>query len=160
MEKQGSCVFPPVRVALTWGVVLISLAAPVYAAKSKLDKALTDRLSSGTTGSVQVIITTVPGGTNVVRSKLLAKERTIKFEHPGINAISVTVDAGDLSDLAGDPAVVSVSIDAPMQSHATVLTGSDSLVTLDMLRTMIGGTSSGLTGNGVGVAIIDSGLRD
>ena len=35
----------------------------------------------------------------------------------------------------------------------------DALVTLDVLRTMVGNTT-GVTGQGVGVAVIDSGIQD
>ena len=136
---------------------LLGLPGSANAAPPKLDKMLQVGAASGATGQVQVIITAVPGKRDAVRTRLYAKGRPITAEHPTINAISATVDAGDLADLAGDPSVASVSLDAPVNAHAT-LTGADSLVSLDLLRAMVGGTATGLTGRAVGVAIVDSGI--
>jgi serine protease AprX len=137
---------------------LLTLTTPAAAAKPKLDRALNDAVDSGVTGQLSVIITAAPGSREKVRAKLVAHEKAIKLEHPAINAISATIDASDLADLIADPAVASVSIDSPVQAHETALTGRDSIVTLDMLRPMLGTTATGVTGRGVGVAIIDSGI--
>ena len=147
------------RVALVAGATILALVDPASAAKGKLDKALSDGLSSGASGPVQVIITAAPGQRETVRGKLVSRNLTIKVEHPELNAISATVSMADLSALAGDPAVASVSIDARVDAHQTALTGADSLVTLDVLRPAIG-TPAGVSGANIGVAIIDSGFMN
>src|SRR5260370_32954527 len=91
---------------LTAALTLAAYAFPAVAAdkKPKLDHALQHALKTGI-GSVDVIIRVVPGGHDVVRSTLVGKGRTITGEHPSINALSATVDAGDLAELVTDPLV-------------------------------------------------------
>src|SRR6266705_3281419 len=142
---------------LTAAVLLAVSAVPAAAAdkKPKLDQAVTQSVS----GSLDVIIRVVPGGHDAVRAKLAAKGRAVTGEHASINALSATVDAGDLAGLDRDPLVASVSLNAVVHAHETA--GSpDAIVTLDMLRPMVGSTATGATGKGVVVAVIDSGLQD
>src|SRR6266513_4281425 len=142
------------------------LAAAVMLAVSGVPAAATDKkpksdqaVSQSVTGSLDVIIRVVPGGHDVVRAKLAAKGRTVTGEHASINALRATVDARDPADLDRDPLVVSVSLNAVVHAHETVASPAspDAIVTLDMLRSIVGSTETGATGQGVVVAVIDSG---
>jgi serine protease AprX len=157
----------PLRVALVACAALLAFANPASAQRGKLDKALRSRVDLGRAdrsgsdgGRVRVIITTTSGQRQAVRGKLTRKSRAINAEHR--HAFTATVDVKDLAELANDPAVVSVSIDAPVFANQTSAgTGPDSLLKLNLLRSAIRSTSSiGVTGAGVGVAIIDSGISN
>src|SRR4029453_17567059 len=82
--------------------------------------------------------------------------RKVTGEYRNIGAVGAAVDAQDLAALVADPAVTAVSLDARVRAPA--LTGTDSLMTLDLVGADLGSLSKGVTGNGVGVAIIDSGI--
>src|SRR5436190_18805910 len=133
---------------LTAAVLLAVSAVPAAAAdkKPKLDQAVTQSIA----GSLDVIIRVVPGGHDAVRARLAAKGHAVTGEHASINALSATINAGDLADLDRDPLVASVSLNAVVHAHETA--GSpDALVTLDRLRPMVGSTAKAVTGVGVAV---------
>src|SRR6266511_3473681 len=125
------------RFLVTAAMLAVS-AVPAAAAdkKPKLDQAVSQRGA----GSVDVIIRLVPGGHDGVRAKLAAKRRAITGEHASINALSATVDAGDLADLDRDPRVVSVSLNAAVHAHQT-LASLDAIATLNVLRPIVGSTA-------------------
>ncbi|HKC56219.1 MAG TPA: S8 family serine peptidase [Vicinamibacterales bacterium] len=126
----------------------------------KLDKALQEALRRAGGGQVPVIIQTTDAGRVAVARTLAAKGHPIAGEFRNIGAISAAVDVADLAALVADPAVTAVSLDAPIAAHAT-LPGPDSFVTLDAVRNDIGSRAlTTLTGRGVGVAVIDSGIAN
>src|SRR5438876_5664869 len=149
---------------LVAAVILAGTAVPAAAAdkKPKFDQALEHAVSKRVTGPLDVIIRVVPGGHDAVRGKLAAKGHAVTGEHASINALSATVDARDLADLDRDPLVVSVSLNAVVHAHQTVASPAspDAIVTLDMLRPIVGSTETGATGQGVVVAVIDSGIQE
>src|SRR5258707_5540190 len=150
---MSKCVY--VRL-LSAALIVASIAIPAAAKdKPKLDQALR-RAANQPTTELDVIIRTVPGGHDLVRAKLVAKGRKVSGEHVSISAISATVAVGDLADLDRDPLVASVSINAVVRAHQ-VASDQDAFVPSGMLRTMVGATTLP-TGQGVGVAIIDSGI--
>jgi serine protease AprX len=146
---------------LSAALILVGCATSVDAAgkKTKLDIALQQSVRRGETGSLDVIISAVPGRRDAVRAKLTVKGRNITGEHGSINALSATIDVRDLADLNGDPSVASVSLNAVVRAHQTV-PSSGALLTLDLLRPIVGSPATGVTGRGVGVAVIDSGLAN
>src|SRR5258705_867951 len=126
----------------------------------KLDKALQEALRRAGGGQVPVIIQTTDAGRVAVAGTLAAKGHPIAGEFRNIGAISAAVDVADLAARAADSAVTAVSLDAPIAAHAT-LPGPDSFVTLDAVRNDIGSRAlTTLTGRGVGVAVIDSGIAN
>src|SRR6187401_3313976 len=139
---------PPKLFVWSLLVALLALPAPAFSAKHKLDKALQKAQAQGESGPVRVIITSTNPG--AVRDKLTAKGKMIVAEHGTINAITTIVDSSDLKDLANDPGVVSVSLDAVVRSHQSASGNDDALVGLDLVRSIVGASSTGLTGNGVG----------
>ena len=96
----------------------------------------------------------------------------IRADHGFINAFSADVDEKDLARLAADPRVESVSFDETMQGDQVALddpltliaqrTARDQTQTTPnpaALRGTLGLNGSPWTGNGVTVALIDSGLE-
>jgi len=142
-----------VTAALLLAIAIVPAAASDK--KTKLDHAV----GQSATGPLDVIIRVVPGGHDAVRAKLAAKGRTVAGEHASINGFSATIDARDLADLDRDPLVTSVSLNAVVHAHETAAS-PDAIVTMDMLRPIVGSTAAGATGQGVVVAVIDSGFQD
>jgi len=125
--------------------------------KPKLDRALEHAADRKSKDRQPVIIQIVPGGELAVRGRLAALGRKITGDFRNIRALGAQLNATELADLVANPAVSGVSVDGLV--HADALTGTDSLLTLDLVRADIGSLSKGLTGNGVGIAIIDSGIN-
>ena len=161
----------------TWAVVatLVTLQAPVmFAGKSgppkrraRIDRQI-ERIeqSAGTTATVSVIVR--PDGTadwasllKTLRSKGIRVGRQAWRSR----AISLKVSPSDLAWLESLPGIESVSIDAPVVSAP--LAAQDFLSPADLaraakkasdLRSQLGLTDADPTGNGIGIAIIDSGI--
>ena len=121
---------------------------PVY--PSKLDHVL----RGGATGEIQVIVRARPGMTGLLRAHLLGRGTVLK-DHALIGALTARVPASRLSDLDGDAAVDSVSLDAPM--IATTFTNAQTGPGVELVPSL-GLPVPGVTGHGVGVLVIDSGL--
>jgi subtilisin family serine protease len=128
------------------------------AAKSKGKSQKLDRFLAGLSadaGDVRVIVTAAKGRRDDVGQTLARKQRHIIAEHTSIDAFSVSVPAGALEELVADPAVAHVSVDAPIKSFAVNEVG---MLNTNMLLPTLALPYSGYTGNGVGVAVLDSGI--
>jgi serine protease AprX len=160
----------------------MALAAPSYAAAqgtsrkpkgASVDRVLRDaeRLPE----KVRVIVQYRPGTRNGVSKRLAENGARVRHHHQGIGAIAVELPRGLLKHLASDPDVVGLSSDAIVGSEQ--LSGGDSLDGQSILRSAALTSSVNLstsfdaqslrstlgiqtadTGDGVGVAIIDSGI--
>jgi serine protease AprX len=128
-------------------------AAP---SKSKLDSAL----QIPPAGLVRVIVSTKSGQRDAVAFRLMMRGRWPKDRYSVIDAIVADVSAADLAMLAADPRVTSVSIDAVVKSATSGPSSAfySSAFSQATLLPTLGLPIQGVTGNGVGVAVIDSGL--
>jgi len=112
----------------------------------------------GATGEVQVIVRARPGMKGALRAHLLHKGTILK-DHALIAALTARVPASCLSDLEGDAAVDSVSLDAPMTATAAASPQPSAQTAPGaQLVPSLGLPVQGATGRGVGVLVIDSGL--
>src|SRR5215471_11872748 len=143
---------------ITVALIAGTFVTPATGGPRKLDHAL-QQIATHANGTVDVIVRVVPGTEDNVRGRLTKNGRALKAEHPSIHALTATVAVSDLANLADDPSVASVSLDAEVSAHQT-LSGPDSLIPLNVVRTLIGSTATGVTGQGVGVAVIDSGFQN
>jgi serine protease AprX len=153
----------------------------------RLDTMLRAVVDAGASQSQRVIIRVRPGSRSEVRKNLAAHGDQILGEHESIDALSAVVHGNDLAELAANDAVLSVSADAIVRPHllggllgvvggllkavvgvvglvVNVLlpNGADTEGPVAMpavLRQTLGVDGSSLTGRGVGVAVIDSGLE-
>ena len=134
-----------------------SASAPAIAAErhSKLDKVLQDSLGRDDR-TQSVIVRTEPGSRDAVRRWLRFHGALIIAEHPSLDALTVKLRAHHLVALARNPNVVSLSSDAEVTSFTDLRLAT---ATTTLLRATLGLESSGLTGVGVGVAIVDSGIE-
>jgi serine protease AprX len=150
------------RAVSAWAALCVCLclgAAPATVAGAqqphtvKLDGAL----AALSTGLVRVIVRTEPGQDGAVADGLRGRGQPVLKKHSIIDALTTEVPVEDLALLTGDPAVASVSLDALVTGSAESSSGP-STPSSTLLATL-GLPLDGLTGKGVGVAVIDSGVE-
>jgi serine protease AprX len=151
----------------------------------RLDANLRAVLNDSTPDPQRVIIRVRPGSRPALRNSLTAHGDQILGEHESIDAVTAVVHGGDLATLADSDGVLSISSDAIVRPHGLLggLLGgvvgglvklvvgvvniilpnladtSGPVVAPAVLRQTLGVDNTSLTGRGVGVAIIDSGLE-
>ncbi|MGH9372239.1 MAG: S8 family peptidase, partial [Vicinamibacterales bacterium] len=163
---------------LTIALCLIGLTAPVWAQgrRSKLDKVLRE---ARTRGSVQrVIIQTRAGSRAALKRALQQHGDVVRDEHPGLNALTVDLHGEDLAALDADPSVLAVSIDAevtafgagtpngrkaprlsePSRDRKPARPGGLKPQVREELRDTLGLSLVPFAGNGINVAVVDSGI--
>jgi serine protease AprX len=152
----------------------------------RLDARLRVVAESGTDQPQRVIIRVAPGMRGAMRRALSEHGDTVLADHASAEALTAVVHADDLEALAAAESIVSVSVDAVVRPHgllggllgglvevATGLVGgllntvgtildpadmSGPPVPPQVLRDTLGVDSS-LSGRGVGVAVVDSGVE-
>jgi serine protease AprX len=103
----------------------------------------------------RVIVRYKAGAESTVQERLRRRGHQPSRRFRRINAFGLQIDRVDIDALATDPEVVGISSDAPVRGHA-----SDSSVYQpdgQQLRQTLAITKT-LTGSGVGIAVIDSGI--
>ena len=152
-----------------WGAALLLWLVPAagHASSGKGSGKHGARIDSGSArGQRTVIVTLKPGRKDAVRNKLQRRGRNVYGDHTLVEALSVRVDDEGYSDLANDPDVESIAYDAPVTASSD-WSWSDWSSFWDLPRpTDYGyitpraflGLDGSVTGAGIGVAIIDSGI--
>ena len=137
--------------------VLLTMSVPVFAGTGrhiKLDLALQawKSRSGGSDQQQRVIVHLKAGARAGFVQRLKSRGAQLRREHAFLEDVTIDVPRRGLQSLEDDDDIESISIDAPITPHATVApTGA-------VLRSTLGLVSSGPTGSGVGVAVIDSGI--
>jgi len=121
--------------------------------------------------AVPVVVRTAPGATAAVESRVVALRGTVRGAVPLVDGVVATVPASSLRALAASPGVLSVAPDAPVRFASTAGTtwesaGATTLAaTSDLPRnTYLASTGAkslqdrGVTGKGVTVAVLDTGI--
>jgi serine protease AprX len=144
--------------------ILVSGPAHIASADDlhpKLDPAVEAALAQATaTTMVRVIVNARSGNTSALRSKLLALGATITAEHPIFGELTANMRALDLAILEADPTADHVSLDWIVRSTAAPTAPPTPLPPIDnLMLATLGLPSPTITGKGVGVAVIDSGLQ-
>jgi len=153
------------------GVAVCVIAFPGSAASQtdKVDRALRDAIQAGAQ-TQHVIISVKPGYRPTVRQALEDHGDLVKADHVSIEAVSAEVHAGDISQLALQPWVEGVSLDADVFAEQVWGIGAPTLpppsspinAPNTRLRESLGlaavAGAGSPTGKGVVVAIIDSGI--
>src|SRR5437773_2782269 len=97
---------------------LTAVALPTTAApkphKTHVDEGVSRAVAHG--DRARVIVRTKPGASSAMRGRLELRGKHVRTEHPGIDALTVTVDASEIRHLALDPAVESISLDANLSA--------------------------------------------
>jgi serine protease AprX len=153
--------------------------------KSKLDKALRDAARHPAM-SQRVIIQTRPGARAALKRSLQAHGDVIEAEHPSIDALTVNLHGADLAALEANPHVLAVSIDAEVttlgarakrreakydaraaareakadaKARGSILKNVKKNGAVDLLRRSLGVDVLPMTGSGISVAVVDSGIE-
>ena len=148
--------------------------SPIEAAasprKPKLDLNVQQALRRGS-GSERVIIRTVSGQRGALAAGLRKRGHKVYGDHPGIDAVSADLPVEAIRQLAGDPAVASISADADISAlggskkpsttagSTTTTSSSMTFTSASALLTTLGLGEFGM-GATIGVAVLDSGLQD
>ena len=181
--------YASLRVA-TAVALLIAMSAPVRAGAprtpphrvDRLDARLRAALDANTSEPERVIIRVRPGSWPTLRDRLVAHGDQILGEHESLDTLTAIVHHEDLTVLADNDAVLSVSADAIVRPHGLlggvlgvvggllkVVVGlvelpngadtSGPVVAPAVLRQTLAVDSTSWTGRGIGIAVIDSGLE-
>jgi serine protease AprX len=158
--------------------VLVACAASLTSAQtstSKIDRALQDALLTGA-ATQRVIISVKPGYRASVRQALQAHGDLIRSDHPSIDAFSAEIHSSDVGELARQPWIDGVSIDATVfavgerddrdargagKGRGAAKTGPAPSTLVTHLRETLGlppSAATTSTGEGIVVALIDSGI--
>ncbi|MBI4486820.1 MAG: hypothetical protein HY655_12485, partial [Acidobacteria bacterium] len=139
------------------GLVLLAAPEPMAAqsGRAHVDTGVAAAIARGGDAPTRVVARVAPGARAALTAKWRGQGHRVVREHPGISAVTLELPAKALDALAREDGVLGVSLDAPVKSH------SDSGVPVSgvlVAQTLGLGTSAGLTGAGVGVGIVDSGI--
>jgi serine protease AprX len=131
---------------------LVAHAQPPQRKVEKLDERLARSVRSGDLDTKRVIIrTTTSTGIPGLTSTLKGKRHSVLRSHRSINALTARVPVAALKDLAQLAYVESISIDAVVKAEDYTWNST--------LRGTLGLPLSTTGGDGVGIAVIDSGIE-
>jgi serine protease AprX len=151
--------------ALTLGAVVLALNSPAHAQNGKsnrprTDRAIEDALRHGRDTSVIVRYKDAAAGERIKQQK--SGKRRLLREHKAMRAVSMKVNHRALRELLEDEAgdVLSVSYDAPVQGNLLgLLAPPPTAVSIDGSGAKAARSRYAVSGSGVTVAVIDSGLK-
>jgi serine protease AprX len=103
---------------------------------------------------VPVIVQTVGDPSDLQLVKVKLKGGVVKTRHSSIQGYSASVPAAAIEDLADDPEVEHVSLDAPVHAFMDVAIKA---IRADVALKDV--DNAGLDGSGVGIALIDTGVQ-
>src|SRR2546426_6359649 len=152
----------PVRIghraaAVGIGLALMAMALPPAAAdgpggKGRISRELESHLRvSAPDDLIPVIVQTGALPTSGHMARLHGRGGTVKASHLSIRGYSGQVPAAQLRDLANDPEVEEISLDAPVHAFLDIAIKA---IKADVAVA----ASGGLDGTGVGIALIDTGV--
>ena len=128
--------------------------------RSKLDRVLRKAADANDSAPQRVIVRTRAGRATDVEERRKKHGDRIEAVHRRINAFTATVHGEDLSALERDPDVEAVSIDAILNAENAVQESADEdAQSENLLVSALGLADTPYEGDGVGIAVIDSGLE-
>ncbi|MEP7081974.1 MAG: S8 family serine peptidase [Chloroflexota bacterium] len=110
---------------------------------------------------ISVIVREAPGSGSLPEQLVESSGGTVTRELPIIGGFAAELPRGALARVAADPAVVSITPNAPLQMQGSNYSPGSDVGSMHSTMRLIGANSfwsSGFTGSGVDVAIIDSGV--
>ena len=113
------------------------------------------------TPSIPVIVRAVPGATDSVQRAVVALGGTVRAQLGLIDAVAAELPAADVERLEQAPGVHSVTENYSLRPLSSGLPGDEQLGSMVNLAKMVGADDMwrhGLTGRGVDVALVDTGV--
>jgi len=150
------------RPLVVFAVAICACASPAFAQGNshKIDQAVRNALTSNPNASQRVILTARPGSRAALKQTLKSRGATILSENAALNVLTAQVAGGDIPRLIEDTTVTDISTDSLVQTNAKPDAGGSTTAALvSAVRETLGLSSSQYTGNGIGVAVIDSGVK-
>ena len=128
--------------------------------EQKLDAALRVWSRNGGSPTARVIVTTTPGQTGLVGTLVSLLGGLLHGLLPGVNALVADVSQVTLGLLLLDPRVTSISLDTPVLAiDGNLIAPLDGATDDDApLRAAMGLAATTPAANGIGIAIVDSGI--
>ena len=124
---------------------------------AKLDESLHRTLDRTSQGRIGVIVRASSAARRHQWRETLQKHGDVlKTEHHVVGAFGAQIHAVDIGVVASDPGVQSVSLDAVVGAHQSPVDAA--YVSPEIIRETLGFSSS-WTGEGIGVAVVDSGIE-
>jgi serine protease AprX len=137
----------------------VALRATADDSHPKLDPAVEYALGQATdTSTVRVIVTAAAGKYSTMRTHVVGTGRKIDAEHKAFNMLTAELRKADISMLESDVAAARISLDHTVLSTGTTTSSAVTPIDYGMLGTL-GLVTPTVTGKGVGVAVIDSGIQ-
>ena len=132
--------------------VLAAPAAQSGQAGAKLTRDVTEKIrAAGADDLLPVIVQTVDEPSPAHFARLHGRGGAVKSRHQSIHGYSARVPAAQIEALADDPEVQHISFDSPVKAHMDIAAKA---VKADLAFV----DSGGLDGQGVGVAVVDTGV--
>jgi serine protease AprX len=133
--------------------------APLPGDEHKLDAVLRAWARNGSSSSQPVIVTSTPGADGPVGALISNGGGRLKRMLPGLSAVVADVPRGLLMQLARDARVQSISADTPVLAiDGNLVSSAGAKDDSASLRASLGLPPSNPSADGIGVAIVDSGI--
>jgi len=139
-----------------WGRTFLTLCAVMLSASlalARTSKVSTDLAGTYVSGNVDVIVQFDQVPTDSYHEKVLKRGGVVKRKLGSFKGAAYSMPAAELEELAKDPNVLFISPDRPL-AHATNAVNDYHAASINATYAW----SSGLHGNGIGIAVIDSGI--
>jgi serine protease AprX len=120
--------------------------------------AVVDPALDAARGAVRVIVSAVPGAVSSLTGAVRSSGGTVREPLPIADAVSATVPASGLDDLAADPRVRAITLDRMGRFDAYSFDDTTSQSNFVTSTGAGRAWQQGYTGRGVGVAVIDTGI--
>ncbi|MGH9222501.1 MAG: S8 family peptidase [Acidimicrobiales bacterium] len=116
-------------------------------------------LSTPLKGDVRVIVQSLEGASPATQKAITKAGGTVTLDLPLINGVAATLAAAKVADLAAVPGIRAISLDRPVTVQSDGGGGSANSVYRQVVRADEA-WDAGLTGSGVTVAVLDTGIAD
>jgi len=145
-----------VVIAVLWGLSWSSPASG-QGLHPKLDSGLSFALTQASdTSTVSVIVTATAGKYSTAKTRVGKK---LVAEHKFINALTAKLAKSDVQTLEADASVMRMSLDHAVRSTAVTAPAPPAPPIDDVMLATLGLPNSSVSGKGVGIAVLDSGVQ-
>src|ERR1041384_2160369 len=148
----------PILVALFAAVLLVPTGLFGQNVSHKIDHAVAATLNASPAAPQRVIITTLPGSRAAIKQSLTARGDAVLGENTRFSTLTAQVAGGDITMFAGNAGVTGIHADARIATNAAAGSVSGGAA-VSALRDTLGLSSTTYTGAGIGIAVIDSGVK-